>query len=164
MWDQANKLIGLVFCVMLNDQEVDSQATCLPDAAVDNNAETRAMEEPNLTTAITNFYDETPIEDDTKLLRRAWLNERLSPTLLPYAEEVVGNILELLENQKALLEEQLDTLSSCVSCMYQLELERIKFMLTCYLKCRLLKVDGDKSARTICTVCRFKNTGCIGRD
>lgn len=37
--------------------------------------------------------------DDCKILLKCWLNEKLSPTLLPYAGDVVSNILELISNQ-----------------------------------------------------------------
>ena len=38
-------------------------------------------------------------EDETKVLIRIWLNERMAPTLLPYAGESVGNISDLISNQ-----------------------------------------------------------------
>ncbi len=38
-------------------------------------------------------------EDETKVLVRLWLNERMAPTLLPYAMESVENISELISNQ-----------------------------------------------------------------
>lgn len=45
--------------------------------------------------------DETgvPEEEDTEVMFRVWLNERMAPTLLPFAEETVSNIMELIANQ-----------------------------------------------------------------
>lgn len=81
-------------------------------------------------------------EDDTRALLRTWLNERTAPVLLPYATVTIGNILELLANQTALLmEQQGDTVNAAyVGCLYQMEIERLKFMVASYLKCRLRKV------------------------
>lgn len=82
-------------------------------------------------------------EDETKALLRVWLNERAAPVLLPYATVTIGNILELLANQMALLVEQRGDAANAayVSCLYQMEIERLKFMVTSYLKCRLRKVS-----------------------
>lgn len=91
--------------------------------------------------------DDETVEDDTKALLKVWLNERAAPVLLPYATITVGNILELLANQTALLAEQRgDTANAAyISCLYQMEIERLKFMVTSYLKCRLRKVlSSDK--------------------
>lgn len=38
-------------------------------------------------------------EEDTKALFRVWLNERMAPTLLPFAERTMSNIMELISNQ-----------------------------------------------------------------
>lgn len=38
-------------------------------------------------------------EEDTKALFRVWLNERMAPTLLPFAESTMSNIMELISNQ-----------------------------------------------------------------
>lgn len=88
--------------------------------------------------------EDESIEDDTKVLLRVWLNERAAPVLLPYATITIGNILELLANQMALLVEQRgDTANAAyVSCLYQMEIERLKFMVTSYLKCRIHKVPS----------------------
>lgn len=37
--------------------------------------------------------------DDCALLTKCWINEKMSPDLLPYAQEVVSNVLELISNQ-----------------------------------------------------------------
>lgn len=40
-----------------------------------------------------------PEDEDCKILLRTWLNERMAPSILPYAEDVVNNVMELISNQ-----------------------------------------------------------------
>lgn len=79
-------------------------------------------------------------DDDTKLLLRLWLNERLAPTLLPCAPGlgVIENIMELLTNQQAIISEQ----DSYTACLYSMECERLKYLLTGYIRCRLAKIES----------------------
>lgn len=78
-------------------------------------------------------------EEDVPALYRVWLNERLAPLLLPYASTTVENILELLSNQQALLSEHTDP---HLLALYQMEVERLRFVLTSYLRCRLAKIEA----------------------
>lgn len=80
-------------------------------------------------------------EDDAKAIQRIWLNERMSPYLLPYAESVVCNISELLANQEDRIQ-QLAGKNGYANLLAQMEIERIRFVCCGYLKCRLAKIES----------------------
>ncbi|XP_063709465.1 DNA replication complex GINS protein SLD5 [Culicoides brevitarsis] len=69
----------------------------------------------------------------------AWQNERLSPELLPHCSDMV----ELMLGQIAHMEENLQTLdpNDFRSIMHKMELERIRYTLASYLRCRLKKIE-----------------------
>uniref|UniRef100_A0A336M1R3 DNA replication complex GINS protein SLD5 n=1 Tax=Culicoides sonorensis TaxID=179676 RepID=A0A336M1R3_CULSO len=69
----------------------------------------------------------------------AWQNERLSPELLPHCADMV----ELMLGQIAHMEENLHNLDSndFRSIMHKMELERIRYTLASYLRCRLRKIE-----------------------
>jgi GINS complex subunit 4 len=85
------------------------------------------------------LYNETQPEEEVSALFQIWLNERLSPTLLPYAEDIVANLLELIANQQVLLSEQLD---AHLNTLYQMEVERLRYVIASYLRCRLAKIEA----------------------
>lgn len=69
----------------------------------------------------------------------AWQNERLCPELLPHSSDMV----ELMLGQIAHMEENLKSLDSndFRSIMHKMELERIRYTLASYLRCRLKKIE-----------------------
>lgn len=69
----------------------------------------------------------------------AWQNERLCLELLPHSSEMV----ELMLGQIAHMEENLQSLDTndFRSIMHKMELERIKYILASYLRCRLKKIE-----------------------
>jgi hypothetical protein len=48
---------------------------------------------------------ENPINTDVIQLHRAWVNESVSPELLPYEERIVEETTALVENQEEILDE-----------------------------------------------------------
>lgn len=96
-------------------------------------------------------------QDVVRLLMRAWLNERLSPVLLPPATDEVDAVLELLANQEEILGAGEDLNShdvenatnhsaetaSYVATLAQMELERLKFVISSYYRCRLAKIEEN---------------------
>lgn len=100
-----------------------------------------------------NYYNGTTedlVEDDEeeeqitaeKVLQNislAWQNERLCPELLPHSSDMV----ELMLGQIAHMEENLQSLDAndFRSIMHKMELERIRYILASYLRCRLKKIE-----------------------
>ena len=76
-------------------------------------------------------------------LVRVWLNERAAPELLPHPAGILADVLEFVENQQA----QLDTATTTTSAdavlsalLYEMELERYRYILRDFAQCRLRKV------------------------
>lgn len=74
-----------------------------------------------------------------QMIERAWLNEKFSPEILPHQMDYVDCLLEQIKGMEGNLaklsknDPKLD--------LYKLELERIKFMVTSYLRTRLQKIE-----------------------
>lgn len=68
-------------------------------------------------------------------------NEKNTRKLLPYREETVSHLRELIKSQ----EEYVGSLREhkLLKALYEQELERIKYVLTDYLKIRLMKLQKD---------------------
>ncbi len=81
-------------------------------------------------------------EDSIALLQRTWMNERAAPELLPAPAYLLESVLELLEVQSSRPTASL----SIVDCIYQMDAERIKFMLRSWLRCRLAKIERNWAA------------------
>ncbi|XP_056426986.1 DNA replication complex GINS protein SLD5 [Hyla sarda] len=81
----------------------------------------------------------TPAELISKL-EEAWLNEKFAPELLESKSEVVECVMEQLNHMEQNLQRarQGDLKIS----FHRMEIERIRFMLSSYLRNRLLKVPG----------------------
>ncbi|CAR26300.1 ZYRO0B06446p [Zygosaccharomyces rouxii] len=106
-----------------------------------------------------NRYKHTQIEispeKDFKQLMRLWRNERCSPELLPYPSLLMSRMLRRVQEQMDHIEnvsmgflEEYESLEPAPTpnnklqllCM-EAELERVKFVIRSYLRCRLNKVD-----------------------
>jgi hypothetical protein len=82
------------------------------------------------------------MNNDVAQLRKAWVSECVCPELLPFQQELVEGITELLANQEEVLEDIEQTSDQAFSAnLYQMEIERIKFSLAKYLRTRLLKIE-----------------------
>ncbi|GAB0099250.1 DNA replication complex GINS protein SLD5 [Sergentomyia squamirostris] len=89
-----------------------------------------------------------------EILEKAWMNERLSPDILPHQTEM----LDLMLSQLAYMEEstkQLDK-NDFRSVTHRMELERIRYLIASYLRCRISKIESftqailrDEEARTL---------------
>ena len=74
-----------------------------------------------------------PLQD----LKSQTLNERFSPEVLPYASELVADLMELCEGQMASVEDERDHFKRMI---YSQDIERVKYALRVYLRIRLWKV------------------------
>ncbi|XP_059620681.1 DNA replication complex GINS protein SLD5 [Phlebotomus argentipes] len=85
--------------------------------------------------------DEQPItaQKVLEILEKAWLNERLSPIILPHQTEM----LDLMLSQLAYMEERIKQLdkNDFRSVAHRMELERIRYIIASYLRCRLSKIE-----------------------
>lgn len=96
----------------------------------------------NLADLIDDDLDEVEGEDTIALLQRTWMNERAAPELLPPPSDLLESVLELLEVQSSRPPASL----SIVDCVYQMDTERVKFMLRSWLRCRLGKIERNWAA------------------
>lgn len=72
-------------------------------------------------------------------VERAWLNEKFSPELLPHQNDYVDCLLEQIKGMEGNLA-KLSKTDPKVD-LHKLELERIKFVVTSYLRTRLKKIE-----------------------
>lgn len=83
--------------------------------------------------------DEMTAQKVLQTVERAWLNEKFSPELLPHQTEFVDCLLEQIKGMEGNLA-KLSKTDPKVD-LHKLELERIKFMITSYLRTRLKKIE-----------------------
>ncbi|EGD79776.1 hypothetical protein PTSG_10761 [Salpingoeca rosetta] len=76
-------------------------------------------------------------------LKQGWINEKLAPVLLPYEHNAVQTaIYEMNEQDEASRAQTFeDTDDKFIFELYQLELERIRFIVSSYLRIRLVKIE-----------------------
>jgi GINS complex subunit 4 len=73
---------------------------------------------------------------------RAWINERCSPIILPYATDLVQLIQGRMNRvDQHMLEKADDEQFQKWATYHALELDRIRFLLKAYLRCRLFKIQ-----------------------
>ncbi|KAF4026219.1 hypothetical protein G4228_018282 [Cervus hanglu yarkandensis] len=72
-------------------------------------------------------------------LEQAWMNEKFAPELLENKSEIVECVMEQLEH----MEENLKRAKKgdLKVSIHQMEMERIRFVLSSYLRCRLMKIE-----------------------
>ncbi len=73
---------------------------------------------------------------------RAWINERCSPEILPFSTDLVQLIQGRMKRvDQHLLEKADDEQFQKWATYHALELDRIRFLLKSYLRCRLFKIQ-----------------------
>ncbi|KAL1514286.1 hypothetical protein ABEB36_003567 [Hypothenemus hampei] len=89
--------------------------------------------------AVSESEDELSLEQMIEVIEEAWLNEKFAPEILPHKTEIV----ELLLGQITHMEEQLQQVSSTdfKKGIHQMELDRLKYLVTSYLRMRLEKIE-----------------------
>lgn len=128
--------------------------------AVDHGTSTPAADTSDIQNDSTRVHAEdthtkhvcTP-EKDYQALVTHWRNERMCPELLPYPHLLMGRVLQRVQEQMEHIEclsmgflddggHQADNLTSKLPllCM-EAELERLKFVIRSFVRCRLAKVD-----------------------
>ncbi|KAG8836450.1 GINS complex subunit [Serendipita sp. 400] len=112
-----------------------------------------AVGETSFRSEANNFVDPEDEElygegEETKVreLMRRWMDERLSPDLLTWQGELVSEILERLQSQNEIATQLQGNATTTEEehfavMLVQTEVERIKFVLRSYLRCRLQKIE-----------------------
>lgn len=80
---------------------------------------------------------------DLQALTRAWINERSSPELLPYPQQLIKRCTDGVERQIETIESMtgaMDPSANFTLVILQTELERFKFLLRSFLRARIAKV------------------------
>lgn len=72
-------------------------------------------------------------------LQNTWLNEKFAPELLPYQSEMLDLMLGQIEHMEENIS-QIDK-NDMRYMAHRIELERIKYIITSYLRCRLKKIE-----------------------
>jgi GINS complex subunit 4 len=72
-------------------------------------------------------------------LENAWLNEKNSPEILKYEEEMIELMLGQLEHMEENLKQV--GINDFRRITHSMELERIRFIISSYLRCRLQKIE-----------------------
>ena len=70
------------------------------------------------------------------------MNERFAPELLPHKDVLIRRLLDLLSEQEERTRE-LDPSDSLRKMIYGLEIERVRYLLTSYMRCRLDKIQSQ---------------------
>ena len=82
--------------------------------------------------------------DDIERLKLALFNEKLAPALLPHNDDLVIRIKELPNEQSNMIAELEATAaptSMLQRSLYEMELERVNYMLRSYMRTRLIKIS-----------------------
>lgn len=78
--------------------------------------------------------DDITENPDVELLKRLVLNERASPDILPFDERVIGELKAIVENQQESVDEMNEDVDQALAgSLYQMEIDRVKFMLASYV-------------------------------
>ncbi|ELR52044.1 DNA replication complex GINS protein SLD5 [Bos mutus] len=72
-------------------------------------------------------------------LEQAWMNEKFAPELLENKSEIVECVMEQLEHMEENLKRARK--GDLKVSIHQMEMERIRFVLSSYLRCRLMKIE-----------------------
>ncbi|KAJ8577331.1 hypothetical protein ON010_g1876 [Phytophthora cinnamomi] len=92
-------------------------------------------------------FDRENLNEDVVNMRALWVNELNAPEILPYNEEMVTEMLEQVRNQQEYVDSvyedraQLTEEKSFVNKLYQMEIDRLRYMVSSYLRTRLRKVQ-----------------------
>ena len=80
---------------------------------------------------------------DVRKLKQAWINEKVCPELLQYEHEVVETLLEQIENQSQAITEgaQENIHNAFTANLYEMEVDRLSFIVRSYLRIRLWKIE-----------------------
>lgn len=80
-------------------------------------------------------------------MRTLWVNELNAPEILQYDDEMVSEMLEQIRNQQEYVDSvyeeraQLTEEKSFINKLYQMEIDRLRYIVSSYLRTRLRKIE-----------------------
>ncbi|CAI5725608.1 unnamed protein product [Peronospora farinosa] len=92
-------------------------------------------------------FNQDNLNEDITRMRVIWVNELNAPEILQYNEEMVSEMLEQIQNQQEYVDsvnedrKQLVDEKSFVNKLYQMEIDRLRYMVSSYLRTRLHKIE-----------------------
>jgi len=107
------------------------------------------------------YFDE-PEQSELKLMTIAWKNEQAAPDLLQYEEDLVEDLRDSIQTMEDLIDKKLEEISEKIKededpeytsilkdvsesrfrlQLFQIEISRVKYILSSYLKSRLMKIQ-----------------------
>ena len=87
---------------------------------------------------------ESNINRDVELLHRAWRDEACAPSLLQSQGELTETLLGQMQEQQGIIDEAKSNPDEHFSAvLYQMEIDRLRYGLSRYLRTRLLKIQDD---------------------
>lgn len=75
-----------------------------------------------------------------KMMRESWLNEKFAPEILPNKQELVDCLLGQINTMEGNIESLPST--DFQKAIYQMEVDRLRFLITSYLRLRLEKIEN----------------------
>eukprot|EP00470_Lotharella_oceanica_P008463 CAMPEP_0170184364 /NCGR_PEP_ID=MMETSP0040_2-20121228/33457_1 /TAXON_ID=641309 /ORGANISM="Lotharella oceanica, Strain CCMP622" /LENGTH=223 /DNA_ID=CAMNT_0010430415 /DNA_START=1 /DNA_END=672 /DNA_ORIENTATION=+ len=99
---------------------------------------------PGLPSLSDDEIDESQAREDSCIeqLKTHWINERGAPEILDYEAKVVADVKEELDAQQELIDKCSDSKGAALMLrIYQMEVDRINFVLKAYLRTRLRKIE-----------------------
>uniref|UniRef100_A0AAV1UNJ7 DNA replication complex GINS protein SLD5 n=1 Tax=Peronospora matthiolae TaxID=2874970 RepID=A0AAV1UNJ7_9STRA len=87
------------------------------------------------------------LNEDVVRMRTLWVNELHAPEILQYSDEMVSEMLEQIRNQQEYVDsmnedrDQLTEQKCLVNKLYQMEIDRLRYMVSSYLRTRLRKIE-----------------------
>ncbi|TFJ80196.1 hypothetical protein NSK_008462 [Nannochloropsis salina CCMP1776] len=86
--------------------------------------------------------DESELNDDVARLTRWWLQEEAAPELLPFQTQTVEDLYAVVEEQQGFVDVSKTSVAEASSALlYQMEIDRVKYLLSRYLRARLRKLE-----------------------
>ncbi|CAI5734601.1 unnamed protein product [Peronospora destructor] len=92
-------------------------------------------------------FNQDNFNDDITRMRVIWVNELNAPEILQFNDEMVSEMLEQIRNQQEYVDavsedrEQVVDEKSFVNKLYQMEIDRLRYMVSSYLRTRLRKIE-----------------------
>ncbi|KAG1699015.1 hypothetical protein DVH05_014387 [Phytophthora capsici] len=92
-------------------------------------------------------FDSNELNEDVFRMRTLWVNELNAPEILKYDDEMVSEMLEQIRNQQEYVDSvyedrsQLTEEKSFINKLYQMEIDRLRYMVSSYLRTRLRKIE-----------------------
>jgi GINS complex subunit 4 len=81
------------------------------------------------------------LSDSVAKLRSCMINEERAPDILPYAADIVDAARALVSEQTVRVDQDEDAEPSLVTHLQRMEIDRINYMLRCYFRMRIKKIE-----------------------